>query len=100
MPLKITHRKEEEVPRPTAAGRINENVEAIKAEMQKLGQGMVLEIETGSERAIRGTKALITRASKELGTKWRHWSQGTKVFARPAESVTHRRRRRRSKPVS
>jgi hypothetical protein len=98
MPLKITHRKEEEVPRPTAAGRINENIEAIKAEMLKLGQGMVLEIETGSERAIRGTKALITRASRELGAKWRHWSQGTKVFARPAESVP-RRRRRRSKPV-
>jgi hypothetical protein len=98
MPLKITHRKEEEVPRPTAAGRINENIEAIKAEMLKLGQGMVLEIETGSERAIRGTKALITRASKELGAKWRHWSQGTKVFARPVESVA-RRRRRRSKRV-
>jgi hypothetical protein len=98
MPLKITHRKEEEVPRPTAAGRINENLEAIKAEMLKLGQGMVLEIETGSERAIRGTKALITRASKEIGAKWRYWSQGTKVFARPAESVP-RRRRRRSKPV-
>jgi len=98
MPLKITHRKEEEVPRPGAAGRINENLEAIKAEMLKLGQGMVLEIETGSERAIRGTKALITRASRELGAKWRHWSHGTKVFARPAESVT-RRRRRRSRPA-
>jgi hypothetical protein len=98
MPLKITHRKEEEVPRPTSAGRINENLEAIKAEMLKLGQGMVLEIETGSERAIRGTKALITRASKELGAKWRHWSQGTKVFARPVERVP-RRRRRRSKPA-
>jgi hypothetical protein len=98
MPLKITHRKEEEVPRPTAAGRINENLEAIKTEMLKLGQGMVLEIDTGSEKAIRGTKALITRASKEIGAKWRHWSQGTKVFARPAE-IAPRRRRRRSKPV-
>jgi hypothetical protein len=97
MPLKITHRKEEEVPRPTAAGRINENLEAIKTEMLKLGQGMVLEIDTGSEKAIRGTKALITRASKEIGAKWRHWSQGTKVFARPAEIAP--RRRRRSKPV-
>ena len=98
MPLKITHRKAEEVPRPTAAGRINENLQAIKAEMLKLGQGMVLEIETGSERAIRGTKALITRASNELGAKWRHWSQGTKVFASPAERAP-RRRRRRNKPV-
>jgi hypothetical protein len=98
MPLKITHRKEEEVPRPTAAGRINENLEAIKAEMLKLGQGMVLEIDTGSEKAIRGTKALITRASKELGAKWRHWSQGTKVFARPVGGASHRRRRR-SKPA-
>jgi len=97
MQLKITHRKEEEVPRPTAAGRINENLEAIKTEMLKLGQGMVLEIDTGSEKAIRGTKALITRASKEIGAKWRHWSQGTKVFARPAERAP--RRRRRSKPV-
>ena len=96
MPLKITHRKEAEVPRPSAAGKINENLEAIKAEMLKIGQGMVLEIETGSERAVRGTKALITRASKDIGARWRHWSQGTKVFARPAEA---RRRRRRSKPA-
>jgi hypothetical protein len=98
MPLKITQRKEAEVPRPTAAGRINESLEAIKAEMLKIGQGMVLEIETGSERAVRGTKALITRASKDIGAKWRHWSQGTKVFARPAEGAA-RRRRRRSKPA-
>lgn len=95
MPLKITHKPEEDVPLPGRTGKVNEGLVALKAEMQKLGQGMVLEIETGSEKAIRGTKALITRASKQLGTRWRHWHMGTKVFAKPAGQVRRRRGRRR-----
>jgi len=63
--------------------------------MKKLGSDMVLEIETGSEKAVRGAKVLVTKAAKELGTRWRHWSVGSKVFAKPAEEV--RRRMRRSK---
>ena len=68
MPLKITQRPEHEVPKPSRAGKVNEDLVAVKNEMMKLGQGMVLEIEAGSEKAIRGAKALITRAAKELGT--------------------------------
>jgi len=95
MPLKITHKPEEDVPTPGRTGKVNEDLVALKAEMLKLGQGMVLEIETGSEKAIRGTKALITRASKQLGTRWRHWHMGTKVFAKPTGQVRGRRGRRR-----
>ena len=98
MPLKISQRKEEEAPRPTAAGKINQDFQAIKAEMLRLGKGMVLEIETGSEKAIRGTKVLITRASRELGSRWRHWSEGTKVFAKPVERALRRRGRAKKDP--
>jgi len=93
MPLKITQRPEHEVPKPSRAGKVNEDLVAVKNEMMKLGQGMVLEIEAGSEKAIRGAKALITRAAKELGTPWRHWHFGSKVFARPAEGTQRRRGR-------
>jgi spore cortex formation protein SpoVR/YcgB (stage V sporulation) len=90
MPLKITHKKEEEVPLAGASGRVNQDLLAIKSEMQKLASGMVLEIETGSEKAVRSAKTLVTRASNQLGTRWRHWSVGTKVFAKPAEAVRRR----------
>ena len=93
MPLRITHRKQEEVPTPSSSGKINEDIEAIKAEMAKLASGMVLEIEAGSEKAIRGTKLLVTKAGNQLGTKWRHWNVGTKVFAKPLEAVRRRGRR-------
>jgi hypothetical protein len=52
LPLKITHRKEEEVPSPSGSAKPNEDAQAIKSEMGKLASGMVLEIETGSEKAI------------------------------------------------
>lgn len=94
MPLKITHRKEQEVPRPGGPGKVNENIESMKTEMSKLRDGMVLEIEAGSEKAIRGTKRLVTTAAKELGATWRHWSEGTKVFAKPVAAT----RRRRGRP--
>lgn len=92
MPLKITHRKEEEVPSAGASGKPNEELHQLKTEMSKLAAGMVLEIETGSAKAIRGTKGLVTRASKQLGRPFIHWHQGTTVFAKPAEA------RRRGRP--
>ncbi|MGE0227488.1 MAG: hypothetical protein AB7I38_03925 [Dehalococcoidia bacterium] len=92
MALKITHRKEEEVPSADVSGKPNAELHQLKTEMSKLAAGMVLEIETGSAKAIRGTKGLVTRASKQLGRPFVHWHQGTKVFAKPAEA------RRRGRP--
>ncbi len=94
MPLNITHRKEDEVPSPGSSGKVNQDLMALKAEMSKLASGMVLEIEAGSEKAVRGTKMLVTKASNQLGTRWRHWSVGTKVFARPMEAVRRRGRKK------
>ena len=90
MPLKFNHRKADEVPTPSASGKINEDLIALKNEMAKLAAGMVLEIETGNEKAVRGTKMLVTKAANQLGTKWRHWNVGTTVFAKPAEAVRRR----------
>ncbi len=95
MPLKITQKREEEVPRPGARGKINEELLHLKDEMKKIGAGMVLEIETGSEKAVRSAKVLVTRASKELGAQWQHWNVGSKVFARPALEVRRRGRRKK-----
>lgn len=83
MPLQITQRREQEVPMPGRTGKVNAELAKVKAEMQKLASGMVLEIETGSDRSVRGTKALVTRAARELGDRWRHWHVGSKVFAQP-----------------
>ena len=83
MPLQIRHVSEREAPRPTSTGRVNEDAQQIKSEMMKLGRGAVLEIEAGSERGVRGIKTLITRASNDLGNRWRHWHVGSKVFAKP-----------------
>ena len=96
MPLKITQRKQEDVPMPNAAGKINEDLLTIRNEMSKMASGMVLEIEAGSEKAIRGTKMLITKAANQLGTQWRHWHVGTIVFARPVESLRRRGRPRKT----
>jgi hypothetical protein len=90
VPLKITHKSEDEVPTPTSSGKVNEDLSALKAEMQKLAAGMVLEIETGSEKAVRSAKTLVTRAATQLGTKWQHWSVGSKVFARPVGEIKRR----------
>lgn len=94
--LKITQRREDEVPGGGAAGKANENLLALKNEMSKLGAGMVLEIETENERAVRGTKMLVTRAANQLGTSWKHWSVGSKVFARPSETTRRRGRPKQS----
>src|SRR2546425_11264173 len=93
MPLRIRHVKEEEAPKPTSTGKVNEDLHALKTEMTKLVSGAVLEIEAGSEKAVRGVKALVTRAARELGSQWRHWHIGTKVFAKPVEAVKRRVRR-------
>jgi len=95
MPLRITQRSESEVPMPTAMGKVNEDVEAIKVEMRRLGSGMVLEIEVGDAKGVRGTKLAISKAAKQIGSSWKHWNAGNRVFAKPAEPV--RRRGRRSK---
>ncbi len=92
MPLKIAVRRETDVPRPTAAGRVNEDIEMLKQKMQQLAAGMVLELEVERGRTVRGTKAMITRAARALGSAWKHWHSGNKVFAQPAR----RRRRRRT----
>ena len=52
--------------------------------------GMVLAIETGDAKAVRGTKLLISKASNQLGTKWQHWHFGKTVFAKPAEAIRRR----------
>ena len=96
MPLKISQRKAGDVPTPSASGKVNQDLIALKNEMSKLASGMVIEIEAGSEKAIRGTKMLVTKAAKQLGAQWRHWSIGSTVFARPMEAV----RRRGRKPKS
>jgi spore cortex formation protein SpoVR/YcgB (stage V sporulation) len=93
MPLKITHRKEDEVPTPSAMGRVNEDLETIKSEMRKLAPGMVLEIDVGTQKAVRGTKMLVTRASAQLGSRWQHWHFGTVVFAKPAGEIRRRGKR-------
>jgi hypothetical protein len=95
MPLRIKQIKQEEAPKPSSTGKANTELFAVKSEMLKLGKGMVLEIETGSAKAVRGTKTLVTRAGKELGTKWQHWHVGTKVFARPVETLKNATSRRK-----
>ncbi len=94
MPLKITQRPESEVPKPRKTGKVNQDLLAVRNEMQKLAAGTILEIETGSEKAVRGAKTLVTRAAKDLGSRWQHWHVGSKVFARPVEAVRRRGRRK------
>ncbi|HLF09181.1 MAG TPA: hypothetical protein VI789_07530 [Dehalococcoidia bacterium] len=96
MPLSFTHRKAHEVPPPAGGGRVNRDLESIINELTRLATGMVLEIETGDEKAIRATKALITRAGQQLGTPMRHWHAGTKVFAQPTNRRMRKQRSERA----
>ena len=96
MPLKFSQKRLDEVPTPNASGRINQDLVSIKNEMAKLDGDMVLEIETGNEKAVRSTKVLITKAAKELDARWRHWHVGSKVFARPVDGIKSRRRKAQS----
>jgi hypothetical protein len=93
MPLKFTQRKPEEVPTPSASGKVNQDLLNLKNEMSKLPAGLVLEIDTGNEKAVRGTKMLVTKAGNQLGTQWKHWSVGSTVFARPMDAVRRRGRK-------
>ncbi len=93
MPLNISHKKENEVPTAGSSGKVNEDLMALKNEMSKLASGMVLEIEAGTEKAVRSTKMLVTKAANQLGAQWRHWNVGTKVFAKPREAAKRRGRR-------
>ena len=94
MPLKITHRKADEVPpQPSLSGRVNDVLAEIMRELTKLAPGMVLVIETGDEKVIRATKTLITRAGKELGMPMRHWHSGTEVYAKPAAEAARGKQR-------
>jgi len=60
----ITHKREDEVPTPSSAGKVNEDLMTLKEEMRKLASGMVLEIEAGSEKSVRGTKLLVSKGAK------------------------------------
>ena len=93
MPLKFAQRKQQDVPTPSAAGKVNYELVSLKNEMSKLSAGMVLEIDAGSEKSVRGTKMLVTKAANQLGTPWQHWSVGSTVFAKP--KVGPRRRGRK-----
>lgn len=91
MSLKITHRKAEEV--PFGAGQAGSaEFNQIKAELAKLQPGMVLEVEAESARAVRGTKAMLTRAGNQLGRPVVHWQQGTTVYAKAADPARRRGR--------
>jgi hypothetical protein len=83
MPLKITHRKEQDVPAAVGNSEGNAELSQLKMEMSKLEPGMVLEVDAGDARSVRGTKGLITRAGKQLGKPFVHWHQGSKVYAKP-----------------
>ncbi len=93
VPLQFSHKKAHEVPQPGPASRVTEAFAAIMREMARVAPDMVLEIETGDARTIRVTKMLVTRAGSELGTPWRQWHVGTKVYARPMEATERRRER-------
>lgn len=81
MPLKIRHRKRSEVPTAPRQTRVNKDIEQLVGEMSKLADGSVLQIELANEKLVRRTKGLITRAAKQLGQSWKHWHEGTNVYA-------------------
>ncbi|MEX1253343.1 MAG: hypothetical protein WEE64_03285 [Dehalococcoidia bacterium] len=91
MPMKITARKESEVPQPAADGKVNEELEALRAAMAKLPPASVLEVEVPRGRTAQGVKAQITRAGKQIGSTWMHWDAGNKVYAKVV-------RRKRGRP--
>lgn len=93
VPLQFSHKRAHEVPQPRPASRVTEAFSAIMNEMARVAPGMVLEIETGDEKAIRATRMLVTRAGSESGTPWRQWHVGTKVYAQSMEAIKRRRER-------
>lgn len=91
MALKIVHRKVDEVPSATS-GRSSTEFDTIKAELAKLQPGMVLEVDPGSQGAVRGTKAMLTRAGNQLGRPVVHWSLGNVIYAKATEAPRRRGR--------
>ncbi len=73
MALQFSHKKAGEVPQPRQRGKVSDAVAAVMRELERVSHDMVLEIETGDEKAIRATKLMISRAGEELGTPVRHW---------------------------
>lgn len=98
MPLKIAQRKLEEIPVPTRAGKVNPELEQLKEQMRTLTPGSALEVDLEGEKDARRVKALITRAARELGARWRHWSLGSKVYAVPESGERPRRRGKGRRP--
>ncbi len=93
MTLKITHRKAAEVPSPPPTSRMSQALAEIMRELTRLAPGMVLVIDTGDANTIRATKALITRAGKELAIPVRHWHSGTEVYATTSAAAPRRKQR-------
>ncbi len=96
MAFKITQRSAADVPTPGRTGKVNEDLVTLKDQMKRLGPGMVLEIEPQSGQSVRATKGLVSRAAKDLGASWRHWSEDGKVFAKPAVETRRRGRPRKA----
>jgi hypothetical protein len=76
----------EQVPPEPDAGAIDE-LDQIETELRVLRHGMVLEIETGSELAVRRTKRRVTLAGTRIGRPFIHWHSGTTVFAQAAPEI-------------
>src|SRR4051794_22643284 len=96
MPLQFNQRRSEDVPSSSSAGKVNPALGMLIYEMKQLQPGMVLEIETEGGKSVRSTKTLVTKAAKVLDAEWRHWSDGDKVFAQPADPSKRRGRSRKT----
>ncbi len=81
MQYRITARREDEVPMHDRKAGRNEDLAEVKKAMKKASTGMVLEIRPEGGTTARGVKMMISRAAKELGMKWHHWSVGDVVYA-------------------
>lgn len=99
MPLKVVRRKASQVPPPPRASKLHDDLERLKSEIGTLTADTVIEVEAVSAQAIRGVKALITRASRQVGIEVKHWHVGTKVFAQPKAEAAPRRPAQ-AKPVT
>ena len=96
MPFKITSQWAVDVPMPGKTGKVNEDLVAVRDAMKNLAPGMVLEIQPGQGKSTRGVKTLVSRAAKDLGAEWQHWSADGKVYAKPTEEPKRRGRSRKT----
>jgi len=72
MPLKISVRNEAEVPSAACAAGSAE-FSQIKAELAKLEPAWCSKVDAGSQKALKGTKAMLTRAGNQIGRPVTHW---------------------------